>query len=134
MPSPKLTNPPGTPFLYEHSKRWSAAIVSLNAYIIVTPEYNAGVCGAVKNAVNYLYHEWIGKPAAVVTYATDGGPNASAALVGCLEHVGLRLTPTRPQLIFKDGSKGDGRLAILRELKMLLAETGGAHVNWISCD
>lgn len=90
----------------------------------------------------------------VVTYAMDGGPNASAALAGSLEHVGLRVVPTRPQLAFKDGSIGDGRLATLRgelgersvreweenggkekvlrawgELKMLLVERGGEHDN-----
>src|SRR5699024_7662051 len=43
---------------------WSDKIDSLSAFVFVTPEYNHGVPGAFKNAVDVLGAEWVGKPVA----------------------------------------------------------------------
>src|ERR1043166_2509375 len=45
----------------EHTKTWSRKIDSLDAFIFVTPEYNHGTSAALKNAIDYLYHEWNNK-------------------------------------------------------------------------
>ena len=37
-------------YTQEHTKRWSAKIASFDAYEFVTPEYNHGISGALKNA------------------------------------------------------------------------------------
>lgn len=42
----------------EHTKAWSAKIDSFDAYVFVTPEYNHGTSGALKNAIDFLYKEW----------------------------------------------------------------------------
>src|SRR4051794_13017692 len=34
----------------EHTKRWAAKIDSFDAFVFVTPEYNHGTSGALKNA------------------------------------------------------------------------------------
>ena len=47
----------------EHTKTWAAKIASFDAYIFVTPEYNHGIPGALKNAIDYLYAEWNNKAA-----------------------------------------------------------------------
>jgi NAD(P)H-dependent FMN reductase len=31
--------------------------------IICTPEYNHGICGALKNAIDYVFREWNNKAA-----------------------------------------------------------------------
>lgn len=55
---------------------WSKAIDAVDGYIIITPEYNHGVPGALKNAVDSLGTEWVGKPVAFVGYGSVGGVRA----------------------------------------------------------
>jgi NAD(P)H-dependent FMN reductase len=42
----------------------------------VTPEYNHGIPGALKNAIDYLYREWNNKAAGFVGYGSAGGVRA----------------------------------------------------------
>merc|ERR1711939_945328 len=48
-------------FAHSHSKAWNAEIASYDAYVFVTAEWNFGLPGGTKNAIDYLYHAWIGK-------------------------------------------------------------------------
>lgn len=57
----------------EHTKAWSAKINSFDAFIFVTPEYNHGIPGALKNAIDFLYREWNNKVAGFVSYGSAGG-------------------------------------------------------------
>jgi NAD(P)H-dependent FMN reductase len=59
-----------------HTKSWSAKIDSFDAYIFVTPEYNHGTSGALKNAIDFLYREWNNKAAGFVGYGSSGGTRA----------------------------------------------------------
>ncbi|AOS62244.1 NADPH-dependent FMN reductase [Actinoalloteichus hymeniacidonis] len=63
-------------YAHEHTKRWSEAIASFDGYVIVTPEYNHGVPGPLKNALDYLYYEWNHKAVGFVGYGTVGGVRA----------------------------------------------------------
>ncbi|KAI0379998.1 NADPH-dependent FMN reductase family protein [Hypomontagnella monticulosa] len=87
-------------FQYEHSKAWSAEIKKHDGYVLVIPEYNFAMAGGTKNAIDYLMHEWTGKPAAVVSYGGKGGVNASEQVSGVLSAVGLKVAETRPNLAF----------------------------------
>lgn len=60
----------------ERVQRWSDAIDGYDAFIFVTPEYNHGVPGALKNAVDSLSPEWQNKIVAFVSYGADGGVRA----------------------------------------------------------
>jgi NAD(P)H-dependent FMN reductase len=60
----------------EHTKKWAAKIGSLDAYVFVTPEYNHGTSGALKNAIDFLYAEWNNKAAGFVGYGSAGGVRA----------------------------------------------------------
>jgi len=53
--------------------RWSEAIAACDGFVFVTPEYNHGVPGALKNAVDSLGSEWTGKTIGFVSYGADGG-------------------------------------------------------------
>ncbi|KAL7902318.1 flavoprotein-like protein [Trichoderma sp. SZMC 28014] len=104
-------------FIHDHSKKWSAEISSHDAYVLIAPEYNYGVAGSTKNAIDYLKNEWDGKPAAIVTYGIQGGKLASDQIKQVLEGVGLRVSATRPQLAFAGGlgpdafgAVGEGKL------------------------
>jgi NAD(P)H-dependent FMN reductase len=60
----------------EHTKRWAAKIASFDGYVFVTPEYNHGICGALKNAIDFLYAEWNDKAAGFVGYGSAGATRA----------------------------------------------------------
>jgi NAD(P)H-dependent FMN reductase len=57
----------------DHTKTWSAKIDSFDAFVFVTPEYNHGIPGALKNAIDFLYREWNNKAAGFVSYGSAGG-------------------------------------------------------------
>ena len=59
-----------------HTQAWSAKIDPFDAYVFVTPEYNHGTSGALKNAIDYLYREWNNKAAGFVSYGSAGGTRA----------------------------------------------------------
>ena len=56
-----------------HTKRWAEKIASFDGYVFVTPEYNHGTSGALKNAIDFLYAEWNHKAAGFVGYGGSGG-------------------------------------------------------------
>lgn len=59
-----------------HTKVWAAKIAPFDAFVFVTPEYNHGPSGALKNAIDYLYAEWNNKAAGFVGYGGAGGVRA----------------------------------------------------------
>src|SRR5712671_1506160 len=56
-----------------HTKAWAAKIDNFDAYVFVTPEYNHGIPGALKNAIDFLFAEWNNKAAGFVSYGGAGG-------------------------------------------------------------
>src|SRR4051794_12024790 len=66
----------GQPYSKPHTRAWSAKIDAYDAYVFVTPEYNHGPSGALKNAIDYLYREWNNKAAGFVGYGGAGGARA----------------------------------------------------------
>lgn len=61
-------------YVHQHTKDWAARVGAADAFIFVTPEYNGSFPAILKNALDYLHHEWHYKPAGVVTYG--GGLSA----------------------------------------------------------
>lgn len=59
-----------------HTKTWAAKIDTFDAFVFVTPEYNHGTSGALKNAIDFLYREWNNKAAGFVSYGSIGGARA----------------------------------------------------------
>jgi NAD(P)H-dependent FMN reductase len=67
-------------YQHEHAKKWSASVSSADAFVFVTPEYNAGPPPSLLNALNYVYTEWNYKPAGFVSYGgMSGGVRAVQA-------------------------------------------------------
>ncbi len=63
-----------------HTKAWAAKIAAFDGYVFVTPEYNHGISGALKNAIDFLYKEWNNKAAGFVSYGSAGGARAVESL------------------------------------------------------
>ena len=80
----------------EHTKRWAAKIASLDAFVFVTPEYNHGTSGALKNALDFLYAEWNNKAAGFVAYGGAGGTRAVEHLRGYMAE--LQIADVRAQV------------------------------------
>jgi NAD(P)H-dependent FMN reductase len=68
----------------EHTKAWSVIVDSADAVVMVTAEYNYGYPAALKNAIDYLHHEWRHKPVGFVSY---GGVAAGTRSVQQLKQV-----------------------------------------------
>ena len=64
---------------HEHTKQWSAKIEEADAFIFVTAEYDYSYPGSLKNALEYLVHEWAYKAAGIVSYSA--GPFAGVRAV-----------------------------------------------------
>jgi len=64
----------------EHSKQWAATIAAYDGFVMVTPEYNHGTSGVLKNAIDYLYAEWNNKAVGFVSYGSAGGARAAEHL------------------------------------------------------
>lgn len=79
-------------YTQEHTLRWSAHIEAADGFVLVTPEYNHGFNAPLKNAIDYLVHEWAYKPVGFVSY---GGVAAGTRAIQLLKPVlvGLKMTP-----------------------------------------
>ncbi len=63
-----------------HTQQWAATIGRFDGYVFVTPEYNHGTSGVLKNAIDFLYAEWNNKAMGVVSYGAAGGVRAAEHL------------------------------------------------------
>lgn len=103
-----LFNEPGIPreiyspseYAHEKTQAWSKLISSYSAFIFVTPEYNRGLPASLKNAIDYLYQEWSGKPAMIVSYGTFGGVTAARHLRDVLNAPGMKIVERTVNMAF----------------------------------
>jgi NAD(P)H-dependent FMN reductase len=58
--------------------------------VFVLPQYNWGYPAPLKNAVDFLYAEWSGKPASYVTYGTRGGNRGARQIREVLAGLDMR--------------------------------------------
>ncbi|GAA1946997.1 NAD(P)H-dependent oxidoreductase [Brevibacterium antiquum] len=76
-------------YQHDHSQRWAEAIDAYDGYVFVIAEYNHGVPGPLKNAIDYLYDEWSNKSAGFVSYGADGGVRAVEQMRTIAAELGL---------------------------------------------
>jgi NAD(P)H-dependent FMN reductase len=76
----------------DHTHEWSEMVNAADAFVFVTSEYNHGYPASLKNAIDYLNHEWKDKPVGFVSY---GGVSAGTRAVQQLKQVvtALKLYP-----------------------------------------
>jgi NAD(P)H-dependent FMN reductase len=90
------------PYVHKHSLRWSELVRSYDGFVFVFPQYNWGYPAVLKNALDFLYHEWADKPAGLVTYGTRGGGLAAAHLRQVLQGLHMRATEKNVELKTND--------------------------------
>ncbi|KAF5598670.1 NADPH-dependent FMN reductase [Fusarium pseudocircinatum] len=80
---------------HEHTRRWSRTITRLDGFIFITPDYNSNIPAGLKNALDYLWHEWEGKPAMIISYGGSGGIQAAASLkLTCAKGLQMKVVDT----------------------------------------
>jgi NAD(P)H-dependent FMN reductase len=80
---PRLRN-----YTKDHTRAWSATVDSADAIVFVTAEYNHSYTAGLKNAIDYLHHEWRHKPLGFVSY---GGVAAGTRAMQALKPVAIAL-------------------------------------------
>ncbi len=95
----------------EGLEEFSDAIAGGDAVLVVTPEYNGGYPGGLKNALDYLLPEFRRKAVGIVTVSAGGfgGVNCLAQLRGVLLSMGASPIPARlPVSRVQDSFTEDG--------------------------
>jgi NAD(P)H-dependent FMN reductase len=84
-------------YVDDTARQWSERIHALDGYVIVTPEYNHGYPGNLKNAIDHVHLGWWYKPVAFVSY---GGAAGGARAVEQLRNVAVevRMVPVRSEV------------------------------------
>jgi NAD(P)H-dependent FMN reductase len=72
-------------------------VAGYDGFVFVFPQYNWGYPAPLKNALDFLYDEWAGKPGALVSHGTRGGGRAAKQLHEVL--LGLHMQPIEPYLL-----------------------------------
>lgn len=75
------------------AQAWVRAVDGYDGFVFVTPEYNQQLPAALKNAIDFVYAEWAGKTAAVVSYGVSGGVGAATQLRQLCSLLGMALVP-----------------------------------------
>ena len=83
-------------YIHPHTRTWAAAVASFDGYVFVTPEYNHGTSGVLKNAIDFLYSEWLDKAAGFIGYGYTMGARAIENLR--LVMASLQVATVRPQV------------------------------------
>ena len=81
---------------------WAELIGGYDAYIFVTPEYNASVPGPMKDAYDLLYAEWAGKPISFIGYGSDAARTAVSHWNDIVGRVGMTIVPAQAEFTFEE--------------------------------
>lgn len=72
---------------------WQQAVARFDAFVFVVAEYNHSITGALKNALDQAYSQWVRKPMSALAYGGVGGARAVEHLRGIA--VELQMAPVK---------------------------------------
>lgn len=104
-----------------HTQQWASEIFESDALVVVTPQYNGSFPAPIKNAVDYLFAEWDGKPIAIVGYGWSGGAGAVADLTKVLSHVKADVVGSTG-LAFTQDLTPEGELSVRNDRRAEVAD------------
>lgn len=82
-------------YQHAHTIAWSELVSSYDGFVFAFPQYNWGYPAVLKNALDFLYHEWRDKPATSLTYGTRGGTKGADQLRTVLTGLHMRVLENR---------------------------------------
>lgn len=107
-------------YQHETTKRWSEKIATYAGFIFIVPQYNWGYPAVLKNALDYLYREWQGKPACLVTFGGHGGSQAQIALRLIMQGLKMPVLSVAPMITLAPSASPAEALAVLSAYEPLL--------------
>lgn len=109
---------------HEHTKKWSAVIDEADAFIFVTGEYDHNYPAPLRNALEYLVHEWGYKPAGIVSYGgVSAGTRAATNLKGDLVVFKTVALPEAVNLPFFTESINEQNELVVNDISKKAAKT-----------
>ena len=91
------------------ANQWAAKIASADGFVMLAAEYNHGYTAALKNALDWIYKEWVRKPVSFLGYGNVGGARAIEQLRQVV--IELQMVPLK----FAVHVPGQLYLAIMKE-------------------
>lgn len=107
-------------------KKWLDKVAEADAYVLVTPEYNRSFTAVLKNAIDYLDHQFAKKPVLLVGHGSTGGAQAVAQLRGALPGVNAI---TVPQAVFMSDRPSESIDEVGNLNEELKQNPYGVHAN-----
>lgn len=93
-----------------HTQAWAKKVAGYDAFIFVTPEYNHGIPGQLKNALDFVYAEWNDKVAGIVCYGSNGGFRAAEQLKLTLNELQVAVVRAQVELSTFDDMDPSGAM------------------------
>lgn len=88
--SPFTIRDSGASYTHPEGEAWAQRVGRAEGILIVTPEYNHGYPGVLKNALDWVGREWVDKPVAYVSYGNiTGGVRSVEQLRQVTNELGL---------------------------------------------
>jgi NAD(P)H-dependent FMN reductase len=83
---------PSSPSEDPVARAWQDALRPYEGYVFIVAEYHRSITGALKNAIDHAYTEWVHKPFSALAYGISGGARAVEHLrtIG----VGVQMVPS----------------------------------------
>ena len=81
----------GREYTHPEGRTWAERVAKTEGVMLVTPEYNHGYPGVLKNTLDWVGPEWVDKPVAFVSYSSQitGGVRAVEQLRQVVVELGL---------------------------------------------
>jgi NAD(P)H-dependent FMN reductase len=80
----------GQDYTHPEGRAWADRVGKAEGVLIVTPEYNHGYPGVLKNTLDWVGREWVDKPVAYVSYGNiTGGARSVEQLRQVTNELGL---------------------------------------------
>lgn len=88
--SPFTLRDTGASYTHPEGEAWAGRVGQADGFIFVTPEYNHGYPGVLKNALDWVGREWGDKPVGFISYGNiTGGARAVEGLRQVSVELGL---------------------------------------------
>lgn len=84
------------------ASQWRAKLADMDGFVFLVAEYNRGPTAALKNAIDWAYGEWVGKPGACIGYGGTGAARAIEQLRSWM--IELQMVPVR-QAVYVGGAE-----------------------------
>lgn len=109
----------GAPKTTDHGRAWAERVAGLDAIIMLTPQYNGAYPGSLKNAIDWLYAEWVDLPTLLIGYGWGEAAESLPLLKTLMVRVGADVLDTIG-LGFGEDLEADGTMHVADEKQTML--------------